>query len=108
MTTSSHKNIKRFFLDGEIYDESMIPRMRQQYILMLETMMKSKGYLPRYDIDPDFTVLYNNRTFEFKLSVYGVFVGRKKSQWFDGVDKNTFIRNSTQKSKSEESLNPAE
>lgn len=108
MTTSSHKSIKRFYLDGEIYDESMIPRMKQQYILMLETMMKVKGFLPRYDIDPDFTIVYNGKTFEFKLSVYGVFVGRKKAQWFDGVDKNTLIKSSTQKSKSEESLNPAE
>jgi hypothetical protein len=106
--TIAHKSIKRFFLDGEIYDESTIPRMKEQYIFMLQAMMKSKGYLPRYDIDPDFTIIYNGKTFEFKLSVYGVFVGRKRAEWYDGVDNNRLIINSTQKSKSEESLNPAE
>lgn len=108
MQTLQHKNIKRFFLDGEIYDESTIPRMREQYILMLQTMMKSKGYLVRYDIDPEFSIMYNGKTFEFKLSLYGVFVGRKRAEWFDGVDRNKLITNSIQKSKSEESLNPAE
>lgn len=108
MNVSVHKNIKRFHLDGEIYDESSIIRMKEQYILMLTTMMKSKGYLIRYDIDPDFTIAYNGKTFNFELSLYGVFVGKKRAQWFDGVDKNTLINNSIQKNKLEESLNPAE
>ena len=104
---SSHKNIKRFHIDGEIYDESIIPRVKDQYIFMLTMMMKSKGYLVRYDIDPDFTIEYNGKTFNFVLSVYGVFVGKKKAQWFDGIDKNKLIANSTQKSKSEEHSWPA-
>lgn len=103
-----HKNIRRFFLDGEIYDESAIPRIKEQYILMLKTMMKTKGYLVRYDIDPDFSIMYNGKTFDFKLSLYGVFVGKRRAEWFDGVDHNNLIKNSTQKNKSEELLNPAE
>ena len=100
--TIAHKNIRRFQIDGEIYDESAIPRLKEQYVFMLVMMMKSKGYLIRYDIDPDFTIEYNGKTFNFILSVYGVFVGKKKAQWFDGVDKNKLISNSTQKSRSEE------
>jgi hypothetical protein len=100
--TITHKNIKRFNIDGEIYDESAIPRLKEQYIFMLVMMMKSKGYLIRYDIDPDFTIEYNGKTFNFNLSVYGVFVGKKRAQWFDGVDKNKLVSNSTQKNKSEE------
>jgi hypothetical protein len=100
--TIAHKNIRRFQIDGEIYDESVIPRIKEQYIFMLTVMMKSKGFLVRYDIDPDFTIEYNGKTFNFVLSIYGVFVGKKKAQWFDGVDKNKLISNSTQKSKSEE------
>ena len=105
--TIAHRNIKRFHIDGEIYDESAIPRLREQYIFMLTMMMKSKGYLIRYDIDPDFTISYNGKGFDFILSVYGIFVGKKKAQWFDGVDKNRFIANSIQKSKSEEHSWPA-
>lgn len=100
--TISHRNIKRFHIDGEIYDESTIVRLKEEYIFMLKAMMKSKGYLVRYDIDPDFTLSYNGKGFYFALSIYGVFVGKKKAQWFDGIDKNKLISNSTQKSKSEE------
>lgn len=97
-----HKNIKRFYIDGEIYDESVVPRIKGEYIFMLQTMMRSKGYLVRFDIDPDFSLSYNGKTFDFGLSLYGVFVGKKKAQWYDGVDKNKLIPVSTQKNKSDE------
>lgn len=97
-----HKNIRRFHLEGEIYDDSIIMRIKEEYILMLKSMMRCKGYLIRYDIDPDFSLQYNGKTFDFVLSVYGVFVGKKKAQCFDGIDKNALISNTTQKSKSEE------
>jgi hypothetical protein len=99
----SHKNIKRFFLEGEIYDDSHIVRLKGQYVVMLENSMRSKGYVPRYDIDPDFTVGYNGKTFEFELSVYGVYVGKKRAQCIQGVDKNSPVKNSSiQKSRSSE------
>jgi hypothetical protein len=103
----SHKNIKRFFLEGEIYDESAIPRIKDQYVRMISDLMTSKGYLPRIDIDPDFTVMYNGKTFEFKLSAYGVFVGKRKCEEFSGIDKNRLIMRPTQRIKSEGSYNPA-
>ena len=105
--TISHKSIKRFYIDGEIYDEATIPRIKEQYIDLLRSIMQGKGYVIRIDIDPDFTIVYNGRTFMFDLSVYGVFVGRKKAQCLSGVDKNKPIMNSIQKSKSKESWNPA-
>jgi hypothetical protein len=106
MAAISHKNIKRFFLEGEIYDESAIPRIKDQYIRMLNDLMHCKGYLPRIDIDPDFTVMYNGKTFEFKLSSYGVYVGKRKCEIFLGLDKNRLILKPTTKNKSEESYNP--
>ena len=96
----SHKPIKKFSLDGEIYDESSIPRLKEQYIFMVITGMKHQGYVPRYDIDPDFTVSYNGKTFNFKLSVYGVFVGRRKAECLAGIDKNTEVMMTTHQSKS--------
>jgi hypothetical protein len=106
--TVSHKPIKRFHIDGEIYDEAAIPRIKEQYIDLLRSMMQGKGYVVRLDIDPDFTIVYNGKTFRFDLSVYAVFVGRKKAQCYLGVDKNRPVMNSIQKSKSKESWNPAE
>jgi hypothetical protein len=96
----SHKNIKRFQIDGEIYDEAAIPRIKEQYIDLLKFMMQNKGYVIRYDIDPDFTVEYTGKGFKFLLSVYGVFVGKRKAQCLSGIDKNRAISLLTQKSKS--------
>lgn len=80
-----HKRIKRFGLYGVIHDEAKIGRLKDQYIFMIVTSMKSQGYVPRFDIDPDFTVSYNGRAFDFELSIYGVFVGRKKAECIEGL-----------------------
>jgi hypothetical protein len=104
----SHKNIKRFQIDGEIYDEAAIPRIKEQYIDLLKFMMKHKGYVIRYDIDPDFTIEYTGKGFKFLLSIYGVFVGKRKAQCLSGIDKNKAILLPTQKSKSSEYYSPVE
>jgi hypothetical protein len=104
----SHKNIKRFQIDGEIYDEAAIPRIKEQYIDLLKFMMKHKGYVIRYDIDPDFTIEYTGKGFKFLLSIYGVFVGKRKAQCLSGIDKNKAISLPTQKSKSSEYYSPVE
>jgi hypothetical protein len=105
--TITHKNLKRFYLNGEIADDSIIPRIKIQYIELLKNAMRCKGYVIRYDIDPDFTLSYNGRSFDFELSIYGVFVGRKKAQWISGVDKNRIIENTTRQNKSDESCSHA-
>lgn len=93
-----HKPIKRFFLEGVIYDDGFIPRMKQEYINLLTLEMKHDGYVPRFDIDPDFTIEYieSNSTFGFTLSVYGVYVGKRKSEWIQGIDghRPIYIQNS--------------
>lgn len=84
----SHKIIKKFGMSGVIYDDSKIMSMRDEYIRLLTESMRSQGYVIRYDIDPDFTVKYNGSTYDFELSVYGVYVGRTKAQCYKGIDKN--------------------
>jgi hypothetical protein len=99
----SHRPIKRFGLEGEIYDESHIPRLKNQYVFMVTSVMRNHGYVPRYDIDNDFTVGYNGRTFDFKLSVYGVYVGKAQAKCIKGIDKaKPVMSHTTQKIKSNE------
>lgn len=99
----SHKSIKRFGLEGEIYDEAHIVRLKDQYVFMVVSAMKNHGYVPRFDIDPDFTVGYNGKTFDFKLSVYGVYIGKSRAKCVAGIDKNSLIpSHTTQKTKSNE------
>ena len=103
-----HKSIKRFYLEGIIQDESKTPRLKEEYIRLLISQMRYEGYVPRFDIDADFTLDYNYEKsyFEFKLTLYGVYAGRKKSQWITGIDGHRVIH--TQESKSSESLQDQE
>jgi hypothetical protein len=63
--------------------------------------MKLSGYVPRVDINPDFTLNYNQQKqyFEFELSIYGVYVGKKKSEWITGIDETKAIYTAQNKSK---------
>jgi hypothetical protein len=93
MTSYHHKPIKRFSLEGMIHDEATIGRLKIEYIRLLTTEMRIAGYVPRLDIDPDFTIQYNEKKeyFEFKLSTHGIYTGRKKSEWILGIDGTTPI-----------------
>jgi hypothetical protein len=93
MANFHHKAIKRFGLDGEIYDDSAIPRLKIEYIRLLVWEMRISGYVPRLDIDPDFTISYNEKTenFDFVLSIYGTYTGRKQSKWIAGIDGSKVI-----------------
>ncbi len=83
-----HKSIKRFCLDGIIYDDSMIGRLKEEYIRLLISEMRLSGYVPRIDLDPDFTIRYNEikNFFEFELSIHAVYAGKRKSEWIAGID----------------------
>jgi len=93
MITLHHKTLKRFGLEGIIHNDSVLWRIKEEYIRLLITEMQFSGYVPRIDIPPDFTIEYNQEKgyFEFKLSLYGIFVGKKKSKWIMGIDETRVI-----------------
>lgn len=101
MVNSHHKAIKRFSLDGEIYDDSAIPRLRSEYAKMIYQQMKESGYAVRLDIDPDFTIEYDytKETFKFKISIYGTYVGKKKIECVVGIDGTEVIYTQPNRSK---------
>jgi hypothetical protein len=55
--------------------------------------MRDLGYALRLDIDPDFTIEYNQtkETFTFKISIYGTYVGKKKIECVVGIDGTEVI-----------------
>lgn len=77
-----HKPIKKFSIDGTLYDEAHASRLKAEYLALLVLQMKASGYVVRADIDPDFTMSYNGsgKGFCFRLSIYGVFLGKRKAQ----------------------------
>jgi hypothetical protein len=97
-----HKPIKRFSLSGVIHDDSAIPRLRSEYIKLIETEMRLAGYVQKFELDPDFTIRYNDikDIFEFTLSVYGIYLGKKQAEWIQGIDGTRVVP--IQKSKSSE------
>ena len=93
MANYHHKPIKRFNLSGVIYDESAIGRLKNEYTRLIESEMRLSGYVPRLDIDIDFTIDYNEKKkyFEFEITIYGIHTGRKQSEWINGIDGNKAI-----------------
>jgi hypothetical protein len=104
MDTLHHKSIKSFSLDGTIHDDASIGRLRIEYDKLIKTEMRLAGYVPRLDIDTDFTIRYNEKTeyFEFKITMYGTYVGKRKSEWIQGLDGTLVVP--IQKNKSSEFL----
>jgi hypothetical protein len=82
-----HKSIKKFKLAGTIYDEAHTDRLKTEYLSLLTMQMRDSGYVPRIDIDYDFTMMYNleKNEYNFIMSVYGVYVGPKKAQQIKAV-----------------------
>ena len=93
MTNVHHKPLKRFGLEGQIYDDSAIWRLKIEYMRLMIAEMRLSGYVPRIDIAPDFTMSYNEKSesFNFELSLYGIYVGKRKSEWIFGVGERAVI-----------------
>ena len=90
-------------MNGTIASDSDLWRLKYEFIRLLEMQMREVGYVPRLDINADFTIYYNHEKdyFEFSLSVHGIYLGKRKSQWITGVDETQIIY--TQKSRLNES-----
>lgn len=88
MNAFLHKRIKRFELSGIIGDDAIIPRMKESYIRLLADSMKDEGYVQRLDIEPDWSLSYTGNHYEFVLSVYGSYIGKKNAACIDGLDKH--------------------
>jgi hypothetical protein len=88
-----HKPLKRFYISGIIQDEALLGRLKIEYVRLLVSEMRLSGYVPRIDIDPDFTLRYNDSKdfFEFELSVHGVYSGKRKSEWIAGIDGTSLV-----------------
>lgn len=88
-----HKPIRKFYLDGIIQNDSAIARLRIEYTKLLESEMRINGYVPRLDLDPDFTIRYNEEKdfFEFELSMHSVYAGKRNSEWIAGIDGTKLI-----------------
>ena len=88
-------------MEGIIQDDSAIPRLKNEFIRLKSLEMIENGYSPRLDIEPNFTLEYNSTKeyFEFKLTVYGTYLGKSKSKWTTGIDGTMVLPTAQSKSK---------
>lgn len=95
-----HSNVKRFQVDGIINDDADFPRLRTQFEDMLVKEMRSSGYVPVLDLGPYFSTEYQqNSTYNFLITAYGTFVGRRKAWEIQGICNGQPVSMTTPKSK---------
>ena len=87
----NHKNIKRFQVRVEFKDDSDMIRVRAQYESLLTQDMRGKGYLRVLDLDPSFSVEFNGETWVFLMTLYGVYIGKKKAWLSEGITQGKLI-----------------
>jgi hypothetical protein len=94
-----HKNIKKFAIEGEFIDDSMIPTTRVQFESLLVGDMRSRGYVPVLDIAPLWSTEYNQvrDIWMFGLSVYGVYIGKRKAKECEGLSDGKLLPRSIRK-----------
>lgn len=80
-----HKTIKRFHIDGTIKDNNQASSVKETCLLALKDMMRLEGYCLLLDLDPEYTVEYNGITYNYTISVYGTFVGKKQALCMEGI-----------------------
>jgi hypothetical protein len=88
-----NKKLKSFGMQGQIHDDSAIPRLRSQYEQLIESDMREQGYVPILDLDIQFSLLYDetNDLYEFDIVVYGVYVGKKKAHLYEGFSGQNLV-----------------
>ena len=87
----NHKNIKRFQVNVTFKDDSDMIRVRAQYENLLTQDMKGKGYARVLDIDPAFSVEFDGETWVFLMTLYGVYVGKRKAWQSEGITQGKLI-----------------
>lgn len=99
-----HRGLKRFGFSGTIRDDSDIPRLREQYEAMVIDDMRESGYIPVLDLGPFWSTSYDGGKYEFIISLYGLYVGKRKAWELSGVDGHgTLYPKNTQRDRSNQS-----
>ena len=91
----NHKPIKRFQIRVEFLDDSDMVRVKHQYESMLTHQMRDKGYLRVLDIDTNFSVEFDGQTWVFLMTLYGVYVGKKKAWQSEAITQGKLIPRNT-------------
>lgn len=104
----THKNIKRFQTEGTIRSDSDIPRLRAGLETLMLSHMRISGYVPVLDVDSAWSTWYNDDTWYFKLTMHGIYLGKKEAQKWEGTFSGKLLPRHTRRNTSGGSLNKQE
>lgn len=96
-----HERIHRFGVEGML-DDSSIPRLRAEYERLLLQDMEEEGYVPVLDLGTHWSTEYlsDSAKFQFRLTIYGIRVGREKACTLEGISQGKLIPRSIPQDKS--------
>lgn len=99
MITTLHKKIKLFQIDGYLADDSRILDIKELNERVLDVQMRDKGYVRILDLDPHWSIDYNavDCNWGFKMSMFGTYVGKRKSWQYEGTWQGKLMPRSTRK-----------
>jgi len=91
------KNIKSFLISGVIGDDAKIANARELHERLLLEDMRDRGYVPVLDLESQFSIKYNQlkNNYSFFLEMFGVYVGKRKSQQIEGFSGQQFFKRHT-------------
>lgn len=97
MTTVRHRKIKTFYIDGQFIDDSVMAQVKEINERVLNVQMRDRGYVPVLDMNPVWAVEYDPRANEWKfaMSMYGFYIGKRKSWQYEGSSQGKLIPRST-------------
>jgi hypothetical protein len=99
MTTTLHRKIKQFAIEGQFLDDRIASGIKEINERVLDIQMRDMGYIRALDIDPAWTTEYNpiQDEWRFKMSIYGFYVGKRKSWQYEGSFQGKLIPRATLK-----------
>ena len=100
-----HKNIKRFTVEGVIADDSYILQTRETHERLIFQQMEDTGYAQVLDLGTFWSTLYYSQedVYEFTLTAYGVFVGKRQSCLAYGMLQGNLIPKDIPQTKQQQS-----
>lgn len=87
-----HKKIKEFHIEGTFRDDSVMTKIRHQYEDILVKSMRSRGYVPIFDLDSAFSTKYEKDHYSFMLTIYGIYIGKVNAHCYTGVISHKLIK----------------
>lgn len=86
MTTTLHRKIKEFTIDGEFADEALASSIKDLQERIIDTQMRDRGYIRALDMDSHWSVIFSpqSETWLFKITMYGFYIGRRKAWEYEG------------------------